>query len=150
VRPNTAAAFVIEESQPWLLEKEIALQRLATNPDSGLTEPEAASRLQRYGENALVEKGVESPFKILLEQLTDPLVLILIGAALVSAVLGEFKSVIAITLIVIANAALGVSQEYRAEKAIAALQKMSAPIVRVRREIGRASGRDRVYKPRSR
>jgi Ca2+-transporting ATPase len=133
VRPPDAANYVLDEAQPWLLDKDVVLQRLAADPAHGLSENEAASRLQRYGENALIEKGVESPFKILLEQLTDPLVLILIGAALVSAVLGEFKSVIAITLIVIANAALGVSQEYRAEKAIAALQKMSAPIVRVRR-----------------
>lgn len=131
-RPQSAAN-VIDEAKPWLLDKETVLQRLAVDPAVGLSEAEAASRLQRYGENALVGKGVESPFKILFEQLADPLVLILIGAALVSAVLGEFKSVIAITLIVIANAALGVSQEYRAEKAIAALQKMSAPIVRVRR-----------------
>jgi Ca2+-transporting ATPase len=81
----------------------------------------------------LTDHGVKNPFAILLEQLSDPLVLILIGAAVISALLGEAKSVIAISLIVVANAALGVSQEYRAEQAIAALQKMSAPAVRVRR-----------------
>jgi Ca2+-transporting ATPase len=117
----------------WLHEKETILGRLGVDPAHGLTTVEADKRAAKYGPNVLTEKGAESPLKILLAQLTDPLVMILIGAAVVSALLGETKSVIAIALIVIANAALGVSQEYRAEKAIAALQKMSAPNVRVRR-----------------
>lgn len=132
-RLSSSPPGIGDENVPWLLESEILLDRLAVDPRQGLDESEAAARLDRDGENVLVEKGVESPLKILLEQLTDPLVMILIGAAVVSALLGETKSVIAIALIVVANAALGVSQEYRAEKAIAALQKMSAPIVRLRR-----------------
>ena len=140
--PSSPPTITGDENIPWLLENEVLLNRLAVDPRQGLDETEAAARLTRYGENALIAKGVESPLKILLEQLTDPLVMILIGAAVVSALLGETKSVIAIALIVIANAALGVSQEYRAEKAIAALQKMSAPIVRLRR-----SGREMDVAP---
>jgi Ca2+-transporting ATPase len=101
--------------------------------EAGLDEAAVLARREKYGTNELTDRGVKNPLAILLEQLSDPLVLILIGAAVVSALLGEAKSVIAISLIVVANAALGVSQEYRAEKAIAALQKMSAPAVRVRR-----------------
>jgi len=108
-------------------------QTLDINPEQGLSDSEAQKRLTQYGKNELVEKGTTTPLELLIEQLTDPLVLILIGAAVISGFLGEWKSVFAISAIVTVNAILGVSQEYRAEKAMAALKKMSAPSVRVRR-----------------
>jgi len=107
---------------------------LDTSIETGLTERQARERMAQVGANELVEKGVTSPLEILWEQLTNPLVLLLIGAAVVSAILGKVDSMIAISAIVVLNAVLGVVQEYRAEKAMAALKKMSAPLVRVRRE----------------
>jgi P-type Ca2+ transporter type 2C len=115
------------------LEAGQALERLEVQPASGLDDEQVAERLERYGPNELVETGIKNPLLILWEQLTDPLVVILLAAAVVSAFLGETKSVIAIMAIVVLNAMLGVSQEYRAERAMAALKKMSAPAVRVRR-----------------
>ncbi|MCU0463446.1 MAG: cation-translocating P-type ATPase [Anaerolineae bacterium] len=138
--PNTTSASpphakntIPNDNIPWLLDKETVLNREGVDLSVGLSDAEILKRREHYGTNELTDNGVKNPLKILLEQLSDPLVLILIGAAVISALLGEAKSVVAITLIVVANAALGVSQEYRAEQAIAALQKMSAPAVRVRR-----------------
>lgn len=110
------------------------LDQMAVAADAGLTAGEAAARLAEHGPNELVEKRGRSVWSILREQLVAPLVLLLLFAAGISAVLGKADSVIAILAIVILNAVLGVVQEYRAEKAMAALKKMSAPLVRVRRE----------------
>ncbi|HEX2908743.1 MAG TPA: cation-translocating P-type ATPase, partial [Phototrophicaceae bacterium] len=107
---------------------------LAVNLDSGLTAAQVQERLKRYGPNELVEGPLKNPLAILWEQLTNPLVLLLIFAAVISALLGKTDSVIAISAIVILNAVLGVVQEYRAEQAMAALKKMAAPLVRVRRD----------------
>ena len=91
------------------------------------------ARLSRYGPNELVERGGRSPWRILLEQLTGTLVLILIVAAVVSALVGDVKDAVAILAIVVLNAILGFVQEYRAEQAMAALKKLAVPLVRVRR-----------------
>jgi len=123
------------EKQHWhTTEADAVLQQLAVKPDFGLSVGEAQQRLSEYGMNELVERGVKSPWVILREQLTNPLVLLLIAAAIVSAFLGKADSVIAISAIVVLNSVLGVVQEYRAEQAMAALKKMAAPMVRVRRE----------------
>ncbi|WP_420631009.1 cation-translocating P-type ATPase [Candidatus Leptofilum sp.] len=110
------------------------LQDLNSNAKSGLSANEAQKRLNQYGLNELVEKGTKSPWLILLDQLKDAMVIILIIAALVSGLLGDFKDVIVILAIVILNAAIGFSQEYRAEQAIAALKKLAVPTVKVRRD----------------
>ncbi len=122
-------------TQPWhTLDAEDVLGRFAVRPERGLTETEVKKRLEQYGSNELVEGKRTTPLEILWEQLTGPLVLLLIFAAVLSGLLGKFDSVIAISAIVVLNAILGVVQEYRAEQAMAALKRMAAPLVRVRRE----------------
>jgi Ca2+-transporting ATPase len=114
-------------------ETTLVLDHLNVAMDTGLTDQGVRERLNHYGTNELVERGLKSPWVILWEQLTNPLVLLLIFAALISALLGKADSMIAISAIVVLNAVLGVVQEYRAEQAMAALKKMAAPMVRVRR-----------------
>ena len=125
---------------------EKSLEALQTGPDTGLAQTEADSRLKQYGRNELVEKGGRTPLKILWEQLTATMVLILIAAAVVAGLLGDLKNTIAISAIVILYAILGFVQEYRAEQAIAALKKLSVPNVRVLRDktLKEISARDLV------
>ncbi|MBK9314152.1 MAG: cation-translocating P-type ATPase [Acidobacteria bacterium] len=111
-----------------------ALQELGSNIDRGLDEAEVQQRQARYGPNQLIERGGKNPWRILWEQLTSVMVLILIVAAVISAVLGDYKDAAAITAIVLLNTILGFSQEYRAEKAMAALKKLAVPLARVVRE----------------
>ncbi|MCA9973254.1 MAG: cation-translocating P-type ATPase [Anaerolineales bacterium] len=108
-------------------------QTLAVEPGVGLSDAEAKKRLERYGLNELVDRGTKSPWLILLDQFKDLMVIILLLAAIVSFVLGEGTDVIVIMAIVVLNAAIGFSQEYRAEQAIAALKKLAVPTVKVRR-----------------
>jgi len=110
---------------------EEAIETLNTNPHSGLTQAEAAARLEQYGRNELREEPRPGFLARLANQFKDMVVLLLIGASLVSALLGEWPEAIAIILIVILNAILGVVQEGRAEEALAALKKLSAPEARV-------------------
>lgn len=113
---------------------ENAISELETDKQAGLSDAEAKRRLEQYGRNELIDKGTKSPWLILWDQIREVMVLILIAAAVVSAILGETNDVIVILAIVILNAALGFSQEYRAEQAIAALKKLAVPTVKVRRD----------------
>jgi Ca2+-transporting ATPase len=110
------------------------VKELETNATDGLTADQARQRLEQFGTNELVERGLTNPLVILLNQFREVLVVVLIIAALVSLVLGEFTDAIVIMAIVFLNAALGFSQEYRAEQAMAALKKLAVPTVRVRRD----------------
>jgi len=98
--------------------------------DGGLTETDAAARLAQHGRNELEDKGSKKPLLILWEQLTAVMVVILIGAALLSLALGKLLEAGAIGTIVVLFALLGFFQEYRAEQAIAALRRMAVPTVR--------------------
>ncbi|HEY6010653.1 MAG TPA: HAD-IC family P-type ATPase, partial [Nitrospirota bacterium] len=102
-----------------------ALAALGTSP-VGLTDEEAQKRLEQYGPNELVEKKKKTALMMFLGQFSDFMILVLIAAAVVSGVIGELSDTIAIAVIVLLNAVLGFSQEYRAEKAMAALKKMAA------------------------
>ncbi len=99
----------------------------------GLDDAEAAHRLERYGPNELIDRGGRGPWQIIWEQLTALMVVILIIAAVISAALGDFEDAAAILAIVILNTLLGFRQEYQAERAMAALKRLSVPQVRVRR-----------------
>lgn len=109
-------------------------QQLGSDPVLGLPADEVAKRLAEYGPNELVEKAGKSRWEIMREQLTGFLTLVLIGAAVVSLALGEYLDTIVILIIVVLNAVLGYTQEYRAEQAMAALKRLAVPTVRVRRE----------------
>jgi len=117
-----------------LIEIQESISNLNSDGRNGLTKAEATARLTQYGANELIERGGRSPLQILWEQLTATMVLILIAAAVAAGLLGDTKNAIAILSIVALYALLGFSQEYRAEKAIAALKKMSVPNVRVLRD----------------
>ena len=106
---------------------------------NGLTSGEAERRLAEHGKNKLAEGKKDSIIKQLLKQLADPMIIILLVAAAISGVLavtqGEsFADVIIILAVVIVNAVLGVYQENKAEKAIEALQEMSAATSKVLRD----------------
>ncbi len=114
------------------LSAEEALERRESSTD-GLAEAEAARRLEEHGPNELTEAGAKSPWRILAEQFTSLLIIILVIAAVVSAALGDLEDAIAILAIIVLNGALGFRQEYKAEKTMSALRKLAAPVVRVRR-----------------
>lgn len=106
---------------------------------NGLPEKEAERRLAEHGKNKLAEGKKDSIIKQLLKQLADPMIIILLVAAAISGVLavtqGEsFADVIIILAVVVVNAVLGVYQENKAEKAIEALQEMSAATSKVLRD----------------
>jgi Ca2+-transporting ATPase len=110
------------------------LEKLKTDPARGLTEDEARRRLEEHGPNELVERGIKSPWLIFWEQLTSMMVIILIIAAAISFAVGDLKDAVAILAIVLLNSLLGLSQEYRAEKAMAALKRLAVPAVRIERD----------------
>ncbi|MBD2433348.1 MULTISPECIES: cation-translocating P-type ATPase [Fischerella] len=130
------------------LEVDKAIELLSTNADTGLSPQEAQQRLEQYGPNELEETGGRSAWEILVDQFKNIMLLMLIAVAIVSGILdllalqnnelkaGEvpFKDTIAILAIVVLNGILGYVQESRAEKALAALKKLSSPNVRVIRD----------------
>lgn len=123
-----------------------AMQQLDSDAANGLSNDEVASRRVEYGPNELVETGGRGPWRILWEQLSGAMVLLLVVAAAVSLLLHEYTDAIVIMAIVVLNSALGFAQDYRAEKALAALKKLAVPIVRIRRDgvVREISARDLV------
>ncbi|MCR5490786.1 MAG: cation-translocating P-type ATPase [Bacilli bacterium] len=128
---------------------EQAFDELSVNPEVGLSKEEAAKRLAENGPNQLKEKPKDPWYKILWGNIADPMTLILAIAAIISLVLGivniaqgkvpageewqEFMDVVIIFGVVAINAVIGTVQEMKAEKALEALKKMSAPKATVRR-----------------
>ncbi len=112
----------------------------------GLSQADAQKRLQQHGPNELVEKGGKHPVRLLWEQISSTMVLILIAATVVSALLGKTTEAAAIGAIVVLFVLLGFMQEYRAEQAMSALKKLAVPVVRARRDgrIQELSARDLV------
>jgi Ca2+-transporting ATPase len=102
------------------------LELLGTS-EAGLSANEARQRLTTYGPNSFDLKEGRTPFEIVIGQFTDFMILVLIAAAIISGIIGDIKDTFVIGGIVVLNGIVGFVQEYRAEQALQALQKMSAP-----------------------
>lgn len=98
---------------------------------AGLSEPEVDRRLKKYGHNVLNKKSPKSILNMLKEQIFDPMILILLGAATFSALLNEWVEAGVIFFIVIINSIIGIIQEKKAQASLAALKTMSAPTATV-------------------
>jgi Ca2+-transporting ATPase len=122
------------------------LRRLESDGLLGLGVDEAATRLEKHGPNELTERLGRSRLAIVREQLFNVMTFILLAAAALSIALGDWVEAGVILAIVVLNAILGYTQEYRAEQSMAALKRMSVPSVRVRREgrVQEISSRDLV------
>ena len=128
----------------YLEDREKVLRELDTS-DQGLSSPEASARLQQNGKNLLKEEEKRSLGRKFLDSITDPMILMLLGAALVQVVvtiletrgnftLGSFTDVFVILAVVIINAVMSLVQENKAEAAMAALMQMTAETSRVVRD----------------
>jgi len=110
-----------------------AVLKAQESSNDGLSASQASERLQKYGRNKLAE-GRKKPLLLrFLDQMKDPMVIVLIAAAIISGAVGELADMIIILVVVVLNSVLGVVQEGKAEKAIEALQRMSSPFSKVRR-----------------
>ncbi len=119
----------------WFMKSNIeVLQEFGVNDKLGLSDAEAKRRLEQYGLNKLKGKPKKSILSLFLSQLKDMLIYVLIAAAVITAVIGEYTDSIIILLVIILNATIGVFQEFKAEKAVEALQKMTTPKAVVRRD----------------
>ena len=117
-----------------MLPEEEVLKELSTNPKTGLSEAESGSRLEKYGPNELEGHKQESMIMRILGQLKDPMIIVLLIAAVLSFVSSGFTDWVEpliILLIVVVNTVISITQEDNANKALEALQKMSAPLAKV-------------------
>ncbi len=114
--------------------KKEVLDELRTDLSHGLSNNEAARRLEEYGRNELEEQAKKSFISKLIAQFADFLIIILLIAAGISAFVGEREDAFVILAIVVINAILGIYQEGKAEKSVEALQRLSAPTAKVIRD----------------
>ncbi|GLX68387.1 calcium-translocating P-type ATPase, SERCA-type [Paenibacillus glycanilyticus] len=105
--------------------------KLSSSLGQGLSASEADERLSKNGRNELAEGVRVSPVVLFLNQFKDFMVLVLMGATLISGLLGEYLDAVTIVAIIVINAVLGFIQEFRAEKSLSALKELSAPTAKV-------------------
>jgi P-type Ca2+ transporter type 2C len=100
----------------------------------GLHDEEAARRAEMHGPNELVERARRGPGRLLLEQFTDFMILVLLGAAVIAGLLGDWVDTLAILVIVLLNGLVGFVQAWRADQALAALKRLAAAHATVLRD----------------
>ena len=110
------------------------LEKINSDPKTGLSSSEAQARLDKYGPNRIESSNKKSMLEKIKEQILDPMVILLIVASIISAFTGDTVEAIIIIAIVIINAIMSIYQEGQAEDSVAALQKMSSPEATVVRD----------------
>ncbi len=109
-------------------------QQLKTNPEKGLSENEALSRLKQYGPNQLEQKSGKSLLRMFAKQLNNALIYVLFAAVIVTVMLQEYIDAVIILVVIAVNAVLGVYQEKKAGKALESLQQLTFPKSTVKRD----------------
>ncbi|MDH3906532.1 MAG: HAD-IC family P-type ATPase [Gammaproteobacteria bacterium] len=121
--------------EPWHRKDAATILRsLGTSPDFGLSERDARVKLEEIGANEIERQRGPGVLRLFGHQFADVMIVLLIAAAIIAGWLGDVIDTVAIVVIVLLNATVGVIQEYRAQRAIAALRRMSAPTARVLRD----------------
>lgn len=120
----------VNDKKYYLMDSEQVLKDLAVDQD-GLSQDESGLRLEKYGKNELKEKESDPTWKIFLESFKDPMVIILIIAAVIQIVTGSLMESLIIFLVLILNAILGTVQTKKAESSINSLKQMSVPGAKV-------------------
>ncbi|MFA5075486.1 MAG: cation-transporting P-type ATPase [Candidatus Babeliales bacterium] len=118
----------------WNLSSEEIVHILKTDIQVGLTSDQVSKRLEEYGLNKLPEKKRFSILFLFLNQFSSFIIWVLIGALIISGFLGEWINALAIGIIVIINAIIGFFQEYRAERSLEFLKKLTKPISKIIRD----------------
>jgi Ca2+-transporting ATPase len=125
----------LSQEQTWWADDVPSLEaELDTSIAAGLSAAQVVERMERYGPNELEEEPLQPAWRLFLAQFANTMIMVLLGAAAIMVAIGEPTDAIVIGAIVILNAAIGFFQEYRAERAMAALRTMAAPSARVVRD----------------
>lgn len=116
------------------MNKQQLLNELNTNEEVGLSSKEASERLVKHGPNSFIESKPPSLIVLIWRQINSLLIYILIAAAVISAIVGEYSDSVIIAIVILLNAVIGVVEESKAEKALQELKKMSTPKAMVKRD----------------
>ncbi len=130
-------------AQPHLHPADEVARRLCVDPVQGLSADEVATRQATHGLNRLPEAPPRSLLRRVGDQFRDFMILVLLGAALLSGLFGDVVDTVAVLVIVLLNAAVSLAQEWRADRAMLALRRLAAPHATVRRGGVRRDGRQR-------
>lgn len=113
---------------------EQVINKLNVNPKEGLSSEEVKKRLKEYGENKLTAKPKKTLFQTFITQLKDPMIFILLAAAVISGFMKEISDSIIILVVILINGMVGTIQEFKSEKAMEALKQLSTPKAIVKRD----------------
>lgn len=119
---------------PYVKPLKQLITELTVDPESGLSKSEASNRLIEYGQNRLPEPKKETILEMFVKQFANFMIGILLGAVVLSVILGDLKDAILIGIVVLLNATIGFFQEYKAEKTLASLKNMSKPTAKTLRD----------------
>lgn len=132
--PTSIATAETEPTRWWARTPEEATTELGSNLETGLTAAEVAERQARYGPNTLTAQAPPSLWAVLLQQVRDPMNIMLVAVAVVSAAIGQGSTALIVGFLVVLNVVIGARQEMLARKSVDALATMQEPQSRVRRD----------------
>ena len=132
--PVSSASATAASAAPYLVEAEQVLASLGSNQESGLSAAEARARLEAYGPNQITGEKPPSMVAVALQQLRDPMNIMLVAVTVVSFLIGEVSTGVIVALLIVLNVVLGARQELKARASVDALSKLQVPQAKVVRD----------------